>query len=416
MALGFEQNYNMNKTTSAGVQPLYTPVLNRHVLETMKEDLIYSQFGQRAKIEKGKGKVVAWDKMLPLPKATTPLTEGVTPKGVALNVTRVLGYPQQYGQYVATTDEFDFFTPDPTPEVLRINELLGNNAAETFEYLTKKVLAAGTNVQYAGGKAARAALTSTDIFTTEEIAKAVRTLKGNRAKKKNGGFVGVIHPDVAYDLMTQDDNWKRPHEYQDTKKLYKGEIGEWAGVRFVESPDAIMFRGDAFGVTDDRAGYDELTVISVSGKKIYIEEEITSAQATAINGASPARKIAVKGHVYTISSVTAGDSGYAYITISDANDVDSDVVGGDIIYPGEGTVGGAPVYATIIMGADAFGVSDPKDIETIIKQLGSGGTADPLNQRATQGWKCHHLAKRLTEEWMVRVESVSTRYAPTSGE
>lgn len=405
MALGFEQNYNLQKTTSAGVQPLYQPVLNRHVRETMKHDLIFSQFGQKAKVEKGKGKVIAFDRMIPLPKATTPLVEGITPKGVSLNVTRVMGYPQQYGQYVATTDEFDFFTPDPTPEVLRINELLGQNAGETVDYLTARVLSAGTNVQYVGGKAARATLTSTDVLTVDEVRKAVRTLEGNRAKKIKGYFVGIIHTDVSFDLM-DDPNWRKPKEYVDTKDIYEGEIGELYGVRFVKSPDAIMFRGDLFGATTDTEGYDMLTVISVDGKKIYIAEELTTAQATAM----ASRKLNINGHIYTVASATAGDSGFAYLTISGTADVDSDVTDGMNIYPGEGAVGGAPVYATLILGADAFGVSDPKDIETIVKQLGSGGTADPLNQRATQGWKCHHFAKILADEYMVRIESVSSRY------
>ena len=43
----------------------------------------------------------------------------------------------------------------------------------------------------------------------------------------------------------------------------------------------------------------------------------------------------------------------------------------------------------------------------IIKQLGSGGTADPLDQRATTGWKATKVAERLVEEYMVRVEHCS---------
>jgi N4-gp56 family major capsid protein len=40
----------------------------------------------------------------------------------------------------------------------------------------------------------------------------------------------------------------------------------------------------------------------------------------------------------------------------------------------------------------------------IVKQLGSAGTADPLNQRATQGWKATHVAEILSDLFMVRVE------------
>ena len=44
-------------------------------------------------------------------------------------------------------------------------------------------------------------------------------------------------------------------------------------------------------------------------------------------------------------------------------------------------------------------------MQTIIKQLGSAGTADPLNQRSTVGWKAMKTAEILTEAYLVRVES-----------
>lgn len=402
MALGFEENLNLNKTTSAGIQPLYQPVLNRHVLMMAKADLIYSQFGQKAKLEKGKGKTVAWDKISPLPKALAPLTEGITPEGVALNMSRIVGYPMQYGSYVSTTDEFDFFTPNPPPEVLRINELLGNNAGETLDYLTAKVLSSGTNVQYPNGKTTRASLTASDVLTVAEIKKAVRTLKGNKAKKLKGNkYVAIIHTDIAHDLMN-DPEWKYPHQYVDTKQIYEGEIGELYGVKFVESPDAIMFHGEPI------AGYDELSVVKVDDKKIYVAETITDEQATELTSASTKRKILVNDFVYTVSSVTAGKNGEACLTCSAA--VDESVAADMKIYAGEGAASGKPVYSTLVIGADAYGVSDPKEIKTIMKPLGSGGTSDPLNQRSTQGWKAYHLCKILSNEYMVRIETVSTRY------
>ena len=44
-------------------------------------------------------------------------------------------------------------------------------------------------------------------------------------------------------------------------------------------------------------------------------------------------------------------------------------------------------------------------LQTIVKQLGSG--QDPLNQRATVGWKAIKTAKILVEPYMVRIESLS---------
>lgn len=67
-------------------------------------------------------------------------------------------------------------------------------------------------------------------------------------------------------------------------------------------------------------------------------------------------------------------------------------------------------YSTMVIGANAYGVTELEGgaLKTIIKQLGSAGTADPLEQRATVGWKAYHAAERLVENYMIRIESAST--------
>ena len=65
-----------------------------------------------------------------------------------------------------------------------------------------------------------------------------------------------------------------------------------------------------------------------------------------------------------------------------------------------------PVYGTIVIGADAYGVTsiNGRGIETIVKQLGSSGVADALNQRSSVGWKMNKAAEILDNERMVRIE------------
>ena len=66
------------------------------------------------------------------------------------------------------------------------------------------------------------------------------------------------------------------------------------------------------------------------------------------------------------------------------------------------------VFATLIIGADAYGVTSVTGggVEHIVKQKGYGN--DPLNQRSSIGWKGLKTAKRLVEEYLVRIESGST--------
>jgi len=80
------------------------------------------------------------------------------------------------------------------------------------------------------------------------------------------------------------------------------------------------------------------------------------------------------------------------------------------VFTGEGD-SGIDVYATLILGANAYGDIDLGNSQNggaIIKALGTGGTTDPLNQRGTIGWKAHYIAKILNEAFMVRIEHAVT--------
>ena len=74
------------------------------------------------------------------------------------------------------------------------------------------------------------------------------------------------------------------------------------------------------------------------------------------------------------------------------------------VHTGAGT-GAIDLYSIVIMASDAYGTStiDGKAIENIIHPPGSAGTADPLNQRATSGWKATFVAKILNEDFITRI-------------
>ena len=72
------------------------------------------------------------------------------------------------------------------------------------------------------------------------------------------------------------------------------------------------------------------------------------------------------------------------------------------------------VYATVIFGEKAFATTEIEGggLQHIVKQLGEGD--DPLNQRATVGWKCTKAAERLVDAHIVRIESL-TEFSATQG-
>ena len=53
-------------------------------------------------------------------------------------------------------------------------------------------------------------------------------------------------------------------------------------------------------------------------------------------------------------------------------------------------------------------------LQTIVKQKGSAGTADPLDQRSTVGWKAIKTAEILIQDYIVRVESCSAKFSATA--
>lgn len=83
------------------------------------------------------------------------------------------------------------------------------------------------------------------------------------------------------------------------------------------------------------------------------------------------------------------------------------------------------VEATMFMGRDAYGIcglagyepdygeeggtgNSPMPVDLIVKDIGSAGTADPLNQRGTVGWKAPHVSAVLQSTWLLAVEHGST--------
>jgi len=70
------------------------------------------------------------------------------------------------------------------------------------------------------------------------------------------------------------------------------------------------------------------------------------------------------------------------------------------------TAGFADVYSVLYIGKDAYGIVPLKGanaLSLIAHNPGSSGTADPLNQRGTLGWKCAQTSIILNDLWIYRL-------------
>lgn len=330
LSLQLFANPNTNVTTQQSLSPEMKTFYDKTLLDNAKPALVHHQFGQKRPIPQGNGKNIEFRKFQTLPKALTPLTEGVTPDGKSLTVTAITATIAQYGDYVTVSDMLELTAIDNV--IVEATELIGNQGGLTMDTVVRNEINSGTSVVYAPKLAngpgsaetavtSRAGLDNTCALTGKLVAKVVAMMKADNVPKIDGDYVCILHPYAEYEL-TRDPEWLEAHKYTDAKSIYEGEIGKLHGVRFVESTEAKIFAG---GTTQAPLG----------------------------------------------------------------------------------------VLSCLFLGKDAYGVVDVEgnNMQVIVKQKGSGGTEDPLNQRSTIGWKAAEVAKILYPERIIRVECTSKEFS-----
>ena len=394
---------NVNVTTDSDLSAEMRTFYSDYLIDNASPKLVHDQFGQKQPVAKNGGKTVQFRKYSPLPKATTPLTEGVTPSGRKLNVTGETAEIAQYGDYVELSDMLLLTAIDNN--VVQATKLLGAQAGATLDTIVREVINGGTNVQYADDSVSARHLlvggkeSGNNYLTVSMIKRAARKLKAMNAEKIDGAYVAIIHPDVAYDLM-HDPDWVNASEYAGSCNIFEGEIGKIAGVRFVETSEAKIFYAEPLSTN-----FPTLTVkneISSSSASIVISEAVPQAELKALIG----KPVIINSQLCTVREVIYNANGSSIILQSTI----SAVPAGTVIYSGAAGADGRAVYSTLVLGENAYGTTEIEGggLTHITKQLGSAGSGDPLNQRATVGWKATKAAKRLVEGYMVRIETTST--------
>lgn len=393
-------NPNTNTTESAStgnnLQDTMKVFYDTSLLENARNQHFFNQFGQKQPLPKNRGKKVEWRKFDTFSKALTPLTEGVTPDGNKVNMTKIEQEIKQYGDYTTVSDRLELEAVDPV--IVAVTEEHGAQAGDTLDTITRNEVVTGTQVIFAGNNSYRRTLAATDKLTPTIVDKAYTQLKKMKAPTIDGKYIAIIHPSVAYDLRESSD-WLDVHKYAQPEEIFNGEIGELHGVRFVEDTEQKIWKGAP--LTENAANLTVASNVSAS-TTVPVSEAITADEAAAL-----ANRPILIGTVYAeIASATAGAAGSASLTTKAAVTVSAS----DTVYPGEAGAGNIAVYATLFFGKDAYGIIEPsaESLEVIVKQRGSAGTADPLDQRSTVGWKASHAAKILYEERLVRVESGSS--------
>lgn len=259
----------MAVTTSSTLSGQYQAYFSNELLKYATQALVFDQFAKKVALPKQAG-----NKSITMFRFGTPstsgiygLTEGTTIAAAnyrQLSMTSISKTLTQYGQVIGLTD---ILTASGLFNAMeQASKSTGEDAALHFDTLTRNTLvgsvAGGTAAEgggtldnsdvlterYANGAASFSALNSDTASTSKmsaaDVLDVVTNLKINRAPEIGGNYVAAVAPQVARDLQ-RDEDWLAAATRSNVSALYKGEIGSFYGVRFVETTNPFISLGSA---------------------------------------------------------------------------------------------------------------------------------------------------------------------------
>ena len=278
-AAGERATFNPNVSTQTSpktMAPTMKDFYDTALLENARPVMVWDQFAKHQTITHGKR--AEWRKFDTFAPATTPLVEAQPPTGKSFGMSTVTGDLAQYGDFTTVSDVLELAAFDDI--IYGATEEMGSSMGETYNILTRDMLSLGNSVAFAPNLAgdtekavvARGGLDGTSRLTPKVVHAAATWLKKHRAPKINGYYVAVIHPSVAHDLI-ESNEWKEFQKYTTSDKIFKGEIGELYGVKFIEFDTAkvikdgsnavyltMFFGKDAFGLIDLEGAGQEMII------------------------------------------------------------------------------------------------------------------------------------------------------------
>lgn len=185
--------------------------------------------------------------------ATATLTETTDPDSVAIpNTSTVTVTINEYGSPVLVTRKLRLFAlSDVDPAIA---DIVAFNMGDSIETIVGNVLIGGSNFlrrannvlggTYAGANFIAAAGATTtmvagDTITSPMIRATVAKMRSNKVMPRKGNLYWCgIDPEVSLDLRAETGAaaWRDPHVYSAPEQIWAGEIGQYEGCFFVESP------------------------------------------------------------------------------------------------------------------------------------------------------------------------------------
>ena len=345
---------------------------SKQLLDTIRYDAdqyVYHKLADEAPIQEKADKLMV-RRWAPLQAHTVPLTEGVPPKSDKGSVEKYEMTANQYGRYMEFTDKVDFKVVDPV--IAHYTKEYSMVAMETLDMLARETLFSIAQKRYAGGAINFEALTIESKPTLTDLRLIVLDLKKSLVKPRSNGAYHVIgSPEFYFDMISDPIVEKYMTINQTTGTMYQNtKLVRMFDLEFYET--LIVPTSGEF--VKDGVKYKRYYKVGENGDVTYQSVKVTTTKGQ-------------EGY-YAVDSRTGADASY----IPYAGGIKEEYTTPD---------GFAEFKAQhiLVVGKDALtrtGLSGEGQAKMYVKQKGSSGVLDPIDQRQSIGFKINSVGYGCT--------------------
>jgi len=239
-------------TSTTNFSDLVTQLVAARALEELRARAVHAMPGMYVPARFIKGtNTLRYARYADLAVSTATLTEGTAPTDDALTISSEFFTAAQYGATVAVSDLANRDSPHDLISIAA--ERVAYKAVRSMDTLVRDTIHANVLTSAVFGATASATLTTNTansavatagVLSGAFVKQMVARLKGaNVPQFADGTYRCIIHPAQEYDLVsdTSVNGWIESRKYVDNTNLLTGEIGMFAGVRFIVSSDAKVY-------------------------------------------------------------------------------------------------------------------------------------------------------------------------------
>lgn len=354
---------------------------SKQLLDTIRYDAnnyVYYRLADESPIQDKADKLTI-RRWAPLQAHTEPLAEGMPPMSDKGSVEKYELQAAQYGRYMEFTDKVDFHVVDPV--VAHYTKEYSLVAVETLDLLARETLFSIASKFFANGKTGFAALDVTCRPTITDLRLIALSLKKSLVKpRSNGRYHVIASPEFYFDMVSDPTVEKYMTINQTTKTMYDdSSLVPMFGLEFYETllvPTSSKYK---------EGSADKMMLFRTTGEGQYEYKQITLSESA--NSATNLQVTKVSGYVK--DSRTGQDASYI------PNRVTYDLAAWNAAHKGGGNDWAEfKAQHILVVGKDALtrtGLQGEGQARMFVKQKGSAGVLDPIDQRQSIGFKINSV-------------------------